>query len=383
MAPRRRPEGAPPPDYGHDSRYFSVEIHHGSYFLGIGPNRSYVSGSVIWNDHLDSENLSAAVLGDMIEEIGYEMQGRIKVHFCTPLLAINRNGLRPLITEDAIVTLLKFVSIGYPCISLYLDHDESMNAIDRDDVVHNPVAQLPPVISPVKPVHVQLEEEPVHVPIQVIYPDDGGPVCTRGGLRNRGKKPIEITDGDDEQGQETNVSDGDKDPDYTDSDYDITGGDDDLYVDNVDVEGEMHRKKGKEAVQMDVQKGKEEVKQEDECASEHYDLWAADSDDEQFNKFRFKTFRDEDLKNPIFHVGQVFESVLMLRKAIKEYSCRNRWGIKLPVNDKQRLCAKCDDCTWYLWASLDRRTQSWMIKKYNGNHSCTMKWNVMLSQQIS
>lgn len=56
-----------------------------------------------------------------------------------------------------------------------------------------------------------------------------------------------------------------------------------------------------------------------------------------------KAFRDEDMPCPKFHVGQVFQSVELLRKAIKEYSCRNRVNIKMPTNDKMRLCVKCEE----------------------------------------
>ena len=74
-------------------------------------------------------------------------------------------------------------------------------------------------------------------------------------------------------------------------------------------------------------------------------MWAPDSDDEELH-LKFNTFRPEDLHRPQFHVGQVFESVELLRTAIKEYSCQNRVDIKLPVNDRKRLKAKCDDeCT--------------------------------------
>ena len=51
--------------------------------------------------------------------------------------------------------------------------------------------------------------------------------------------------------------------------------------------------------------------------SEGDDLWAPDSDDEEIY-MKFKAFRAEDLHCPKFHVGQVFQIVELLRKAIKE-----------------------------------------------------------------
>ena len=65
-----------------------------------------------------------------------------------------------------------------------------------------------------------------------------------------------------------------------------------------------------------------------------------------------------------FHTGQVFNNVDMVRKAIRQYSCQNRWDIKLPVNDKKRIKARCaggvkKECSWYLWASVDSKTEQW------------------------
>jgi hypothetical protein len=100
--------------------------------------------------------------------------------------------------------------------------------------------------------------------------------------------------------------------------------------------------------------------------------------DEEGQGFRFKTFRNEDIENPIFKVGMVFESVEILRKAITEYCLLNRVDIKMPRNEKKRLRAHCeDDCPWNLYASNDTRTKdSLMIKTFNGHHTCHRKWSL-------
>jgi hypothetical protein len=36
---------------------------------------------------------------NIVEEIGYEMLGGIKVYYCIPMLSVSRNGLRELTTE--------------------------------------------------------------------------------------------------------------------------------------------------------------------------------------------------------------------------------------------------------------------------------------------
>lgn len=90
-----------------------------------------------------------------------------------------------------------------------------------------------------------------------------------------------------------------------------------------------------------------------------------------------KTFRAEDLHSPKFHVGQVFESVELLRKAIKEYCCKNIVDVKLLVSDRKRVKASWDgDYTWYLWVSYDSRTKCFMVKKYVDEHTSIKKWKI-------
>jgi hypothetical protein len=84
-----------------------------------------------------------------------------------------------------------------------------------------------------------------------------------------------------------------------------------------------------------------------------------------------------DLADPHFHVGQTFESVELLRKAIQAYSCKHRKDIRLPVNDLKRLNGRCtEECSWYLWASFSSITKCFMIKKYNGEHTCGSNFKV-------
>jgi hypothetical protein len=99
----------------------------------------------------------------------------------------------------------------------------------------------------------------------------------------------------------------------------------------------------------------------DESTDESY-LELLESDEEG-QGLRFKSFRSEDIDNPIFKVGMIFKSVEMLRKAITQYSMKQRVEIKMPRNEKKRLKAHCaDGCLWNLYASSDSRTQGLMIE---------------------
>ncbi|KAM0920132.1 hypothetical protein ACQ4PT_007773 [Festuca glaucescens] len=296
---------------------------------------------------------SSTVLDNIIEEIGYEMCGRIKVHYCIPFLTLARNGLRQLRDADDNDRMLTFVDIGHHFISLYLDHDDSLTARQWDDVVYYPVTTLPPVISPAKPsshtepescVHAAAEEdvhaageEDVHVPLQVVLPDNvPGDQCI--GARTRQRKR--------DRSQTVPLQE-----DIVDSDYDMNEGDDDLFEDNVvdaDQEERHEEKSTKKSVKVKEKaapkfEGKGKACKEEN--SEEEDLWGPESDDDTA-PLRFKTFREVYLADPQFHVGQTFESVQLLRKAIQAYSCKHGKDIKLPVNDLKRLNGRCtEECS--------------------------------------
>jgi hypothetical protein len=51
---------------------------------------SYVSGHVIWYDQVDSVTWSALMLENLIEDMGYEICGRIVVHFHVPQMSVCR-----------------------------------------------------------------------------------------------------------------------------------------------------------------------------------------------------------------------------------------------------------------------------------------------------
>jgi len=90
---------------------------------------------------------------------------------------------------------------------------------------------------------------------------------------------------------------------------------------------------------------------------------------------RFSSFRNEDLNNPMFKVGMVFDSVQMVRAAINEYSIKNRVEIKMPRNDKKRIRAHCaEGCPWTLYVSYDSRVKTFMVKTYVGSHNCQKQW---------
>jgi hypothetical protein len=132
---------------GSDS--FTVEIIHGGFFVGYGSNRAYVDGRKVCYDDCDADTWSPLWIEEIIENIGYEAAGRIKVYWLLPGMQINEDGLR-LITEDKdALSMVGMVKQGHRYLMLYLDHEPERSGLQWDDIVTN----LPPVTVPVYTTH--------------------------------------------------------------------------------------------------------------------------------------------------------------------------------------------------------------------------------------
>jgi len=53
------------------SEEFSVEVHHGGFFVGHGHLRSYVNGKVAWFDHVEIDTWSPLWLDQFVVDLGY------------------------------------------------------------------------------------------------------------------------------------------------------------------------------------------------------------------------------------------------------------------------------------------------------------------------
>jgi hypothetical protein len=245
------------------------------------------------------------------------------------------------------------VTEGHRYLMLYLDHErERSNVMHWDDVIANQVTNLPPVISPMKKsinVHNEIAEVNVEKAI-------GGAAVVHAARRERRESMPDIVDNMDSD----NSSDSDYVPEIVDSDNDIEDGDDDLYKQFAD------------------QEPKEEKKAIPKCEMSDDDFFEPADSDEESDRFKnFKPFVEEDMKDPKFHTGQLFQSIGQLKKAIREHSCKHRKNIKFPKNDKIRVLARCEEgCPWEIYASVDSRTKAVMVKRYQHKHTCESKWQV-------
>ena len=133
-----------------ESDSFTVEVIHGGFFVGHGSNRAYVNGTKLCYDDCNADTWSALWFDDIIEDIGYESAGRIKVYWLLPGMQINEDGLRLIADDKDALTMIGKVKQGHRYLMLYLDHEPEKSALKSDDVVANPINNLPPVIGPSK-----------------------------------------------------------------------------------------------------------------------------------------------------------------------------------------------------------------------------------------
>jgi hypothetical protein len=304
---------------------------------------------VNWFDHCEVDTWSPLWIEDFVFELHYPKDPAMKIWWLLPGKDVG-DGLR-IIADDSDTLVMASLVHKIKNFVLYIDHDDSLSLLNWDDIVANPIASLPKVMSPHKVRHVESNK---NAKLPDFYAD-----------LKKGADSEEYAEADDD-----NSSD---DSDFVDSDYEVEDDDDDLFADNVD--DEMKRVgKGRKA---ERRSNARDSNVDDELSSDNSDddLQMPNSDGEGGLRLRFKPFRPEDINNPRFRVGIMFETVVQLRVAVTEYSIKERVDIKLLRNEKKRYEAVCvDGCSWYLYASVDSRAKGMVIKKYNGEHTCQRKW---------
>jgi hypothetical protein len=117
---------------------------------------------------------------------------------------------------------------------------------------------------------------------------------------------------------------------FSDSDYDIDKGDDDLYDENINFD-----------VDEQAEEEEEDVEPDDYLLDDE-DLNLSIEETEQL-RYKFTAFNAKvDMVSPVFKVGMVFADVKELRLALTAYSVKNIVQIKKIKNDKTRVEAICE-----------------------------------------
>ncbi|KAL6868193.1 hypothetical protein ACP4OV_015038 [Aristida adscensionis] len=350
---------------GPGSEEFTVELHHGGFFVGHGIHRAYVDQKVDWFDHCERDTWSGLWLDDFLVQLGHERTAELKMYWLLPGMELE-NGLR-IIDLDHDTNVMASVVHKVRNLVVYVDHNGNIGGDPWDDVVANPIATLPKVFSPRKVVHGEMAAKEK-------LPD----------FYNNIKEKKGLDEGEGQECDSDSECDSDdivEDPDFVDIDFELEEEDADLFADSIDVdvidECSAKWKRGKKAAVRNNLRGQESsshIKDDLSTDDEGIELPASDDEDGRCS-LRFKSFGPEDMQDPSFKVGQVFESVVVLRKAITEYSMRHRVEIKMPKNDRKRFRAYCaDGCPWHFHASEDSRVKSFIVKTYCGEHNCQKEW---------
>jgi hypothetical protein len=207
---------------------------------------------------------------------------------------------------------------------IYFDHEAMTTGEEWDDVVANLVASLPRVISPCK-----------------------------------GQSRQSVNEADDEghahEDDNSSAHEGDsssEDSDFEDNDYDLEA-DDELFANNVDenvtdegaARGKKIAKGTKRGAAATRSSKMPQGDEQDESTDDDLQLPKSDCEGEPL--FKCKTFKAEDLANPVFKVGMKFDSVELLRQAITEYSLRNRVDIKVSFTSLTTLTRSTSELQAY------------------------------------
>ncbi|CAN6299512.1 unnamed protein product [Urochloa humidicola] len=197
MVPSLRRKSEPLPVYGPCSDLFTIELHHGGFFVGDGLNRAYLDEKVSYFDNCEADSWSTLWIYDFVEQLDYLKNTTLKVYWLLPGKDL-LDGLT-IVCSDSDALVMMAVVEKVKNYVLYVDHDDSIVGFSWDDIIANPVASLPKVLSPRKSNR-----------------DDGA----------IGSSEVNYDSG-------TEGGDSEDDQEFVDSDYEIEN-DDDLFADNVD-----------------------------------------------------------------------------------------------------------------------------------------------------
>ena len=302
-------------------------------------------------------------LPDFIAMLGYDSGPSLKVYWLLSGKTL-ADGLR-IVDSEVEINVMNSVCNKIKNFVIYFDHTDHVSGRNHEDILLTPAAELPEVFSPTRDDHQEPNLSTDEHTAEVNQKPKG--------IEEEEVEEYDLLEGSDDSSADSN---------FVDSDYEWEDDDDDLFEDNVDggvVDIGLGKKRfsHKKATESKL-KGKQ-VSTEDyteQVSSDDEGLQLPDnSDDEGDITLRFKSFNPEDINNPVFKVGMVFPSVEVIRKAITEYSLKNRVDIKLPRNDRERIRAHCaEGCPWNLYASMDSRVKSFVVKTYVAQHKCKKEW---------
>ena len=234
-----------------------------------------------WFDHVEADTFSPLWFLDFARQLGYQSNEDLKVHWLLPGKTL-ADGLC-LIVSDTDTNVMATCAEDVKNLVVYFVHEDIFSEVNRDNVVANPVTELPKVISPSK--------------VQYV---DKNP---------KEKLPVFYTNLDNIRVDQAIDNEDDV---LWDSDNEIEEGDANLFDDLVTSHAQVkdHKKaKGSKLKTLEISRP---VQGSDEEDTDDEGLDLPESDGEGDVRLRFLSFNEEDMQNPAFHVGLVFADVQKL-----------------------------------------------------------------------
>ncbi|KAM0885970.1 hypothetical protein ACQ4PT_030020 [Festuca glaucescens] len=148
---RRRQPGQDAPNYSLWRGKFSIELHHGGFFCGLGSNRCYLEEKVDWFDDCAAKTWSQMSIDYMLNTCGYPSSSMEHVYWLQPGKTL-ADGLNFVIFQRHAKEMADASKLVKNLV-LYVDHVHLLKTqAIADDVVFT-CSPLPKVVSPVSPLN--------------------------------------------------------------------------------------------------------------------------------------------------------------------------------------------------------------------------------------
>ncbi|XP_048560143.1 uncharacterized protein LOC125540577 [Triticum urartu] len=288
--PLLRTEAHGRPIYGYESVKFSVEVHHGGFFVGKGVNLTYLDEKICWFDNLDRRTFCSDYIYYMLAQLNDPDHEKI-MYWCPPGKTLA--DMVEIILEVHCQKMAK-AFVHSKVLVLFVRHIRKPEMQEEDDIVFKGCPVLPKVIfSPLRKDKKMKTEK-----------------LSEEAENSEQQEDADISENS-EVSEEEYECDSDIDPTWYDSDYGMEE-DDEEYDKNVDaVVHDALIEKGKSiGAEYRHVPGTDDV-YEDDLQLPEEDDWdrkhKSDSDDEEYKKkkkkekpiYRFKPFNPAvDMENP-------------------------------------------------------------------------------------
>ncbi|KAL0351447.1 UNVERIFIED_CONTAM: hypothetical protein Scaly_1533400 [Sesamum calycinum] len=306
------------PDYGPNSEYFTIRLHHSGQLCEFG-RRVYVGGKIDHFDYCHVDEMSLIELTEMAKTLQIDTE---HVTFFYSRNGINDcNSIAMMSTDLHTLELVNYVD-GDRIVGIFIDHGHGHGTPSEGDSSR----RLP-----------DIEEG-----LEYMGDDIEGDM-NEGEERQRVEKSEAQSEG--QRDGEAEKKNG-----LVDSELGIGDNESDF---GIEVNWGGVGGKGKSSQSMKSNKGK--GKEVDKHGG-------------------FAVFNSNlDNGDPQFEVGLCFPDTQSFRDAVRQHSIINARDVVFTKNDKNKVQVKCkhDTCKWYIFASKIHGEDTMQVKTLHNEHQCT------------